>query len=273
MSDFEDWLEEMFEESNGEALGALSATISDVPDCGAVLPSGFQACDAAGGATPSALGPDHASPPLATVSPADATEAVPGALTAAGDPAAASFECAGGRGRGRGRGQGCGGGGRSGGRGGARGPPRAHADGQHTPGASAPACAPAPGPSRRAGSPPPLPPPAAARRGRGRPPKVDGRYSREYLAVKSYRERRKTAVTVLEDEVGRKMAQVELLTAQNQMLRVRGAGACMAHTLQRGAARGLAWMHGSAARVGGAAHQGACMVPSRLLFWGCCGVV
>ncbi|GBF94857.1 hypothetical protein Rsub_08029 [Raphidocelis subcapitata] len=60
-----------------------------------------------------------------------------------------------------------------------------------------------------------------APRPRGRPPMQNANYSKEYLAVKQYRERQKSMRSTLEAEVASKMAELQLLAAQNDALAAR----------------------------------------------------
>lgn len=62
---------------------------------------------------------------------------------------------------------------------------------------------------------------ALPRRGRGRPPKPTGEYSRGYGYVKRYRERHKSQVHVLKERLEEKLAELQLLEAENQVLQVR----------------------------------------------------
>lgn len=63
--------------------------------------------------------------------------------------------------------------------------------------------------------------PQAEGRRRGRPPKSDGTYSKKYLKLKKQREREKNSVATLNNEVQQKLARMQQLTAENQMLHVR----------------------------------------------------
>jgi len=80
-------------------------------------------------------------------------------------------------------------------------------------------------PSPAATMPPPDPPVSApqppARRGRGRPPKASGDYTKGYLYVKEYRSRKKDEFSTLAKELDAKMAELQLLTAENVMLQAR----------------------------------------------------
>eukprot|EP00775_Hariotina_reticulata_P011456 gene11456-11602_t len=61
--------------------------------------------------------------------------------------------------------------------------------------------------------------PEGTRKGRrGRPPKVPGQFSKGYLAIKRYRQRKKNMVEDMEEQVAAKQAQLDALTAENQQL-------------------------------------------------------
>ncbi|GBF97610.1 hypothetical protein Rsub_10746 [Raphidocelis subcapitata] len=70
-------------------------------------------------------------------------------------------------------------------------------------------------------SPPASPPAPQQRRGRGRPPGLGGDYTKKYLSVKRYREKKKSMMAQLEAEVVDKLAQVKLLMAENDALQTR----------------------------------------------------
>ncbi|KAI8470221.1 MAG: hypothetical protein J3K34DRAFT_264324 [Monoraphidium minutum] len=94
-----------------------------------------------------------------------------------------------------------------------------------------------------AAQPDPAPP---GRRPRGRPPKVGAEYSARYGAVRRYRHRQKGGVERMAEDVAARTQQLQLLAAENSMLRAKEE--VLTATLQHGHAALLARTHSAAAQ-------------------------